>query len=191
LNQIISGFSFSKTSFKLFTLQKLKGDNKSHNLFFRCHFDPAGSVLHHRITSCQRDSNKFFTSWIYVSIHHALLIKSLIINIFFLSSSLLSANFKNLSYHASSVYSGNNFLIFHSNSSLSLILSGFVFFASFSIIETILSEVVFHLAKNKLHSWNMKGSSHHFLYPITGTHRDSAFNADNQKVSKNSDGIKQ
>jgi hypothetical protein len=117
--------------------------------------------------------------------------KSLIINIFFLSSSLLLANFKNLSYRASSVYSGNNFFIFHSNSSLSFILSGFVFFASFSTIEIILSDVVFHLAKNKLHSWNMKGSNHHFLYQITGTHRDNAFKADNPKVSKNSDGIKQ
>jgi hypothetical protein len=133
-------------------LQKLKGESKSQNLFFRCHFDQVGSVLHHKITSCQRDSKRFFTSCIYVSIHHALLIKSLIISIFFLSSSLLLANFKNLSYRASSVYSGNNFLIFHSNSSLSLILSGFVFFASFSTIETILSAVVFHLAKNKLHS---------------------------------------
>jgi hypothetical protein len=103
----------------------------------------------------------------------------------------LLAKFKNLSYRASSVYSGNNFLIFNSNSSLSLILSGFVFFASFSTIETILSVVVFHLARNRLHSWNMKGSSHHFLYQITGTHRERAFNADNQKVSKNSDGIKQ
>jgi len=152
LNQIISGFSFSKTSFKLFILQKLKGESKSQNLFFRCHLDQAGSVLHRKITSCQRDSKRCFTSWIYVSIHHALLMKSLIISIFFLSSSLLLAKFKNLSYQASSVYSGNNFLIFHSNSSLSLILSGFVFFASFSIIETILSAVVFHLAKNKLHS---------------------------------------
>jgi hypothetical protein len=119
------------------------------------------------------------------------LIKSLTINIFLLSSSLLLANFKNLSYHASSLYSGNSFLIFASNSSLSLILSGFVFLANFSTIDTILSAVLFHLAKNKLHSWNMKGSSHHFLYPITGTHRDNAFNADNPKVSKNSDGIKQ
>jgi hypothetical protein len=59
---------------------------------------------------------------------------------------------RNLSYRASSVYSGNNFLIFHSKSSLSLILSGFVFLASFSTIETILSAVVFHLAKNRLHS---------------------------------------
>jgi hypothetical protein len=119
------------------------------------------------------------------------LIKSLIINIFFLSSSLILANFKNLLYQASSVNSGNSSLIFHSNNSLSLILSGFVFLASFSTIETILSAVVFHLAKNKLHSWNIKGSSHHFLYHITGTHHDKAFNADNQKVSKNSDGIKQ
>jgi hypothetical protein len=82
-------------------------------------------------------------------------------------------------------------LIFHSNSSLSLALSGFVFLANFSAIETILSEVVLHLAKNKLHSWKIKGSNHHFLYHITGTHQDNAFNADNQKVSKNSDGIKQ
>jgi hypothetical protein len=101
------------------------------------------------------------------------------------------ANFKNLSYQASSVYSGNNFSIFHSNSFLSFILSGFVFLANFSTIETILSAVVFHLTRNRLHSWNINGSSHHFLYPITGTHRDSAFNADNPKVSKNSDGIKQ
>jgi hypothetical protein len=123
---------------------------------------------------------------------HALLMKSLTIRIFFHQSfSLKLANDKNLLYQASSVYSGNNFLIFHSNSSLSLILSGFVFLASFSTIETILWAVVFHLARNKLHSWNMKGSNHHFLYPITGTHRESAFNADNQKVSKNSDGIKQ
>jgi hypothetical protein len=100
-------------------------------------------------------------------------------------------NFKNLSYQPSSVYSGNKFLIFHSNISLSFILSGFVFFDSFSTIETILSAVVSHLAKNKLHSWNIKGSSHHFLYQITGTHRDNAFNADNPKVSKNSDGIRQ
>jgi hypothetical protein len=128
----------------------------------------------------------------YVSIPHALLMKSLIIRIFFHQSSFLKlANDKNLSYRASSVYSGNNFLIFRSNSSLSLILSGFVFLASFSTIETILSAVVFHLAKNKLHSWKMKGSNHHFLYQITGTHRESAFNADNPKVSRNSDGIKQ
>jgi hypothetical protein len=127
----------------------------------------------------------------YVSIPHVLFMKSLTINIFFLFSSLMSANFKNLSYRASSVYSGNNFLIFHSNSSLSLIISGLVFLASFSTIETILSAVVFHLAKNRLHFWKMKGSNHHFLYHITGTHRERAFKADNPKVSKNSDGIKQ
>jgi hypothetical protein len=113
------------------------------------------------------------------------------IRIFCFSLSLILAIFRNLSYRASSIYSGNNFLIFHSKFSLSLILSGFVFLASFSTIETILSAVVSHLAKNRLHSWNMKGSNHHFLYPITGTHRERAFNADNPKVSKNSDGIRQ
>ena len=126
----------------------------------------------------------------YVSIHPALLIKSLTIKTFLLLS-LKPDSFINLSYRASSVYLGNNFFIFHSKNSLSLIPSGLVLFANLSIIETIFSEVVSHLDKNKSHSSNIKGSNHHFLYHITGIHQDKAFKADNQKVSKNSDGIKQ
>jgi hypothetical protein len=78
----MSGFSSSKTFFKSSILQKLKGESKSQNLFFRCHLLHAGRVLHRRITSCQRDSKRLFTSCIYVSIHQALLTKSLMIKIF-------------------------------------------------------------------------------------------------------------
>jgi len=55
----------------------------------------------------------------------------------------------------------------------------------------ILSAVFFPLKVYKFKSQNTNFSIPPFLYPITGIPHAKAFRAESQKVSKNSDGIKQ